>query len=144
MPGAAGGGPSPAAVSVFNLFNEPVTGLSVAGYGAGDVAEPANGATPPGVPVFTPASLTVPRTRDPTSFATFAIGDNDVTVPWVSFRGRFTVTIPDPKTTRVALTDPLVLGISVGEAVLLDGNGYVLGTFPVALADLRRLRRSGR
>lgn len=120
-------------VYVFNLYNEPVTGLSVAGYAAGSITGYATGTVPPNVPIYTPASLAVPRTKTPTSSASFSVGDNAVVVPWNSFRGTVTVTIPDPAVSPVSLNDPLILYLSRNDAVLVTTRGYVLGTFPVAL-----------
>jgi hypothetical protein len=120
-------------VYVFNLYNEPVTGLSVAGYAAGSVPGYATGTVPAGVPVYTPASLAVPRTKSAESGASFSIGDNSIVVPWDSFRGEATITIPDPAVYPVSLTDPLILYLTRNDAVLMTARGYVVGQFPVAL-----------
>ena len=120
-------------VYVFNLYNEPITGMSVAGYAAGSIAGYATGSVPPGVPVYTPASLSVPRSKSPGSSASFAIGDNSLILPWDSFRGQATITIPDPAVSPVSLTDPLILYVTRNDAVLMTERGYVFGQFPIEL-----------
>jgi hypothetical protein len=122
-------------IYVFNLYNEPVTGLSVSGYAAGDIAGYANGTVPAGSPIYTPASLPVPRSKTPGSSATFAIGDNSIIAPWDSFHGSATITIPDPKTNPVSLDDPLILLLAVNDAILLTTRGYVVQIFPVSLTN---------
>jgi hypothetical protein len=119
-------------VYVFNCFNEPITGLSVAGYAAGNIAAYADGKTT--VPIYTPSSLAVPRSKAPESKATFAIGDNLLVAPWVSFRGNATIKIPDP-TKGVSLSDPLLLFLAVNKAILLTTRGYVLEEFPMTLTN---------
>jgi hypothetical protein len=123
-------------VYVFNLYNEPITGLSVAGYAAGNIDGYATGTTPPNVPIYTPATLAVPRSKSPGSSASFSIGDNSLVAPWNSFRGTATITIPDPRKDPVSLDDPLILLLAVNQAILLSTRGYVLNTFPVNLAML--------
>lgn len=123
-------------VYVFNLYNEPITGLSVAGYAAGNIDGYANGSNPPSIPIYTPASLSVPRVKSPGSTAAFAIGDNALTAPWNSFRGTATITIPDPTKAPISLDDPLILLLAVNQAILLSTRGYVLNTFKVTLAML--------
>jgi hypothetical protein len=123
-------------VYVFNLYNEPVSNLSVSGYNAGDIAGYATGTVPPNVPIYTPASLAVPRSKSPGSTASFAVGDNAVLIPWDSFRGAVTVTIPNPAVSPVSLMDPLILYLTRNDAVLMTDRGYVLGQFPVALTKV--------
>ena len=121
----------PANVSVFNLYSEPISNLSVAGYNAGSIAGYANGSS---APIYTPASLAVPRAKYPGGSAAFAIGDNSLVIPWDSFRGYTTVTIPS-STGGVNLDDPLILQLAVNSAMLLTTRGYLLSTFPVQLAN---------
>jgi hypothetical protein len=118
-------------VYVFNCFNEPITGLSVGGYSAGDIPAYSDGTK---APVYTPASLAVPRSKEPQSKATFAIGDNLLVAPWVSFRAGATIKIPDPAK-GTSLSDPLLLFLCVNRAILLTTRGYVLDEFPVMLTD---------
>ena len=122
-------------VYVFNLYNEPITALSVAGYAAGKIPGYADGTVPAGVAIYTPASLSVPRSKTPGSSASFAIGDNTLVVPWDSFRGTATITIPDPAKTPISLDDPLILLLAVNDAILLTTRGYVVQTFPFTLTD---------
>lgn len=122
----------PGSVYVFNLYNEPITNLTIGGYPAGSINGYSNGS---GAPRYTPASLSVPRTKYPAGSAAFAIGDNSVVIPWDSFRGMAMVTIPNPGTAPVSLDDPLILLLAVNEAILLNTRGYVLSTFPVQLAN---------
>jgi hypothetical protein len=119
-------------VYVFNCFNEPITGLSVAGYLAGDLPGYADGKTP-NAPIYTPSSIPVARSKTPQSSASFAIGNNALIAPWDSFRASATITIPDPAKQNVSLDDPLLLFLAVNDAILLTIRGYVLGEFPVAL-----------
>lgn len=119
-------------VTVFNLYNEPVSGLSVSGYAAGKIAGYADGSQE-GLPRYTPACLLVPRTKSPESEATFAIGDNPVVVPWNSFRGSGTVTIPDPAKDKLSLDDDLILLLAVNQAVLMEARGFVRGIFELTL-----------
>jgi hypothetical protein len=70
------------------------------------------------------------------------VGANEVIVPWQSFHGTTSVTIPDPTLGTVALTDPLVLGLGYRCAVLLSQRGFPLGTFSLAMADMKALRKS--
>ena len=125
-------------VYVFNLYNEPVTNLSVAGYNAGNIDGYATGTVPPNVPIYTPASLAVPRSKNPGTTASFAIGDNAMVIPGDSFRGTTTVTIPNPAVSPVSLNDPLILYLTRNDAVLVTDRGYVLGQFPVALTKVVR------
>jgi hypothetical protein len=122
-------------IAVFNLHNEPITGLSVSGFAAGDIAGYANGGVPAGVAAYTPASLTVPRSKAPGSSATFAIGDNALVVPWQSFRGTATICIPSPTQSPIRLDDPLILLLAVNSAFLLSTRGFVIATFRVSLAN---------
>ena len=121
----------PGNVYVFNLYSEPISNLSVAGYNAGSISGYANGST--GTPIYTPASLSVPRTKYPSGSAAFALGDNNVVLPWDSFRGMVMVTIPDPTRSPISLNDPLLLLLAINEAMLMTTRGYLLSTFPVQL-----------
>ncbi|HEX8392435.1 MAG TPA: hypothetical protein VF665_08780 [Longimicrobium sp.] len=120
-------------VTVFNCFNEPVTNLSVAGYSAAaTIAGWADG-TVTGVPKYTPSSTTVPRAKYAGSSAVFAIGDNAVKVPWDSFTGSITVTVPSsvPGTGPISLDQDLMLYVGANQAFLTTQFGYVIGTFTV-------------
>jgi len=121
----------PGSVYVFNLFNEPITNLSVSGFPAGSIDGYATGMS---APMYTPASLVVPRTKSPADSAAFALGDNNLTIPWDSFRGMTTVTIPNPASAPVSLDDPLILLLAVNNAMLLSTRGYLLATFGVSLS----------
>ncbi|HEU5269634.1 MAG TPA: hypothetical protein VFU36_06885 [Jatrophihabitans sp.] len=116
-------------VYVFNLFSERVGNLTVNGYPAGDIGGYAQGG---GVPVYTPASRSVPRTKFAGDSTAFAIGDNSLVIGWDSFRGSTTITIPGPAG-GVSLDDPLILLLAVNNALLLTTRGYVLSSFPVQL-----------
>jgi len=121
----------PGNVYLFNLFSEPISNLAVNGFAAGSIGGYANGGT--GTPIYTPASLAVPRTRYPADSAAFTIGANSVILPWDSFRGITMVNIPDPAQTPVSLNDPLLLLVAVNEAMLMTTRGLLLSTFPVQL-----------
>ncbi len=122
----------PGQVYLFNLFNEPIGNLVVNGYPAGNIAGYATGGT--GTPIYTPASLAVPRSKSQGAAASFAIGDNLVVLAWDSFSGTTTVTVPDPAQTPVSLDDPLLLLIAVNQAMLMSARGYLLASFPVSLS----------
>jgi hypothetical protein len=116
-------------VTVFNCHNEAVSGLTVAGGLAGNVAGwSLGGAQTP----YTPAGLVVPRSLGPNP-GQFAIGDNALTLPWDSFTGSATITIPDPRSGVVSLLDDLILFAALNQAVLLSARGTALATFPVKL-----------
>ncbi len=117
-------------VYVFNLYSEPVSNLTVGGAPAGCIAGYATGA---GAPPYTPARLAVSRARYPSGSAAFVLGDNPVHIPWESFRGVTTVTIPAPGSAPVDLDDPLLLLLAVNQATLLTTRGFVLASFPVSL-----------
>jgi hypothetical protein len=121
----------PANVYLFNLYSEPISNLTIDGCPAGSIAGYGNGG---GTPIYTPASLAVPRTRYPSGSAEFALGANIVVLPWDSFRGTVTVTIPDPAQSPVGLNDPLLLLLAVNSAMLLSTRGQLLSSFPVQLA----------
>jgi hypothetical protein len=120
----------PGSVYVFNLFSEPISNLMVGGFPAGSISGYADGSS---APVYTPASLPVPRVKFPADSAAFALGDNSLVLPWDSFRGVTTVTIPSPSG-GVSLDDSLILLLAVNSAMLLSARGYVLATFPVMLS----------
>jgi len=117
-------------VYVFNLYSEPVSNLTVDGALAGSIAGYATGA---GAPPYTPARLAVSRAKYPTGPAAFVLGDNSVQIPWDSFRGITTVTIPSPGSAPVGLDDPLLLLLAVNQATLLSTRGFVLANFGVSL-----------
>lgn len=119
-------------VHVFNLFSEPVSDLVIGGHRAGGISGYADGSAPD-APIYTPACLTVPRTKSASGSAAFAIGDNSLIIPWQSFRGATTITIPSPAG-GVSLDDPLILQLAVNSALLLTTRGYLLATFPVQLS----------
>jgi hypothetical protein len=123
-----------AKVYVFNCYHEPVTGLSVGGHAAGDIPGYADGSAPP-PPIYTPASLAVPRSKGQESSATFAIGPNTLLVPWDSFRGQATIAVPDPAKQHISLADPLLLFLAVNDAILLTTRGYVVQQFPMTLTN---------
>ncbi len=118
----------PGSVYVFNLYSEPISNLIIGGYPAGSINGYANGGS---APPYTPASLSVPRARYAAGSAAFALGANQLQVPWDSFQGMTTVTIP---TGSVSLDDSLLLLLAVNEAILLNTRGYVLSSSPVQLA----------
>lgn len=120
-------------VTVFNCYNEQISKLSVGGYSAGDIKPWSDGSSG-NPPKYTPSSIAVPRTKNSDdNNPTFAIGDNQVIVPWDSFKGTLTVTIPDPKSTDVSLDDDLMLFITRNNAILVTQRGYEKGSFPVSL-----------
>ena len=122
-------------VYVFNCYNEPITNLSVSGYSAGDIAgwqEGDQGKT------FTPNELLVPRAKhgEDLTAAAFAIGTNNVVIPWVSFLANSGITIPNPAVSPVSLMDSLILYLTVNKAILMTHRGYVLETFEVATTKM--------
>jgi hypothetical protein len=121
-------GPNGGNVYVFNSYNETVSGLSVAGGAAGDISAWAMG----GGTRYTPSARAVPRARNATP-GSFAVGDNIVRIPWDSYTGRATVTIPSPATSPVSLDDDLILFLTLNQAILESTRGFVLSTFPVSL-----------
>ncbi len=116
----------PGNITVFNSYNEPVTQLSVGGYAAGDIAGWSQTA-----PRYTPSQLVVARSKDRGTKASFAIGANQVSIPWNSFTGLCTVKIPDPETSPVSLDDDLILYLTVNKAFLLTTRGFVWDVFDV-------------
>jgi hypothetical protein len=118
-------------VYVFNCFDEPVTALSVGGYGAGDIlASSSGGGGLPGR--YTPGGgLQVPRSLRPGNQQQFAVGNNAVEIPWDSFLGFATITVPDPRTSQISLDDDLVLLLATNSAMLLTTRGSVVATFRV-------------
>jgi hypothetical protein len=123
----------PGSVYVFNLYSEPISNLTIGGYPAGGINGYANGGS---APLYTPASLSVPRTKFPTGSAAFALGANQLQVLWDSFRGMTSVTIPADS---VSLDDSLLLLLAMNEAILLNTRGYVLSSSPVQLATAMRV-----
>src|SRR4051812_78512 len=121
----------PGTVTVFNCYNEPVTSLSVSGGTAGDIDAWSDGG-PGQPPKYTPAERSVPRSKYKTQ-GQFAVGDNAVQIPWNSFSGAATVTIPDPTKVPISLDDPLILMVCTNQAALLTTRGFVQATFPVTL-----------
>jgi hypothetical protein len=124
----------PGKVYAFNCYDEKVTALSVSGYNAGNIDPWADGTG--SALKYTPSGLAVDRVKDIGSSAAFAIGDNAVVIPWDSFRGAVTVTIPDPKNSDVSLDDDLVLYLTKNEAILLTTRGFVKANFKVNLTQL--------
>jgi hypothetical protein len=119
-------------VYVFNCYNEPITKLLVGGNSAGDIA---GWSTVAGTK-YTAAELAVPRSKYPDDAkATFAIGDNDIRVPWDSFTGTATVAIPNPTSSPISLDDDLILFITRNEAILMTTRGFVQDTFKVLLKN---------
>jgi hypothetical protein len=119
-------------VTVFNCFNEPVTNLSVGGYPAGSIPAWSGGVTP-APPKYTPSSITVPRAKYAGTSVAFAIGDNPIMVPWDSFTGRGTITVPSsvPGGGPISLDQDLMLYVTANEAFLMTQFGYVIGTFAI-------------
>jgi hypothetical protein len=110
-------------VYVFNCYNEPITKFLVGGNAAGDIAGWSTTATTK----YTPSLLVVPRSKFPQDDkATFAVGDNDIRVPWDSFTGTTTITIPDPTKQSISLDDDLILFVTRNEAILMTTRGFVL------------------
>jgi hypothetical protein len=123
----------PGKVTVFNCFNEPITGLSVSGNGVGNVTGWSTGGTG-SPPQYTPSSITVPRSKYAAA-GTFAIGANPIIVPWDSFTGRASITIPSsvPGSGPISLDQDLMLYITANEAFLTTQFGYVVGDpFPIS------------
>jgi hypothetical protein len=115
-------------VSVFNCFNEPLNGLSVAGGLAGNIP----GYSTTGAQTrYTPGGLPVPRSRGQ-SPGQFGIGNNAVSLPWDSLTGSATIVIPDPSS-GVSLFDDLVLFAFTNQATLVSTRGATLATFPVTV-----------
>jgi hypothetical protein len=122
--GAGAGG----SVYVFNAYNEPVGSLSVSGGSAGTIAAWSNG----GRDKYTPASLSVPRSRNKTP-GQFATGDNPVRIAWDSFTGTATIKVPGFDQ-GVSLDDDLILFLATNKAILETTRGSVVGTFDVSLS----------
>jgi hypothetical protein len=124
-PGAANGGK----VTVFNCYNEPVNGLAVGGGVVGDIAawSGGGGSRPP---KYTPASLTVSRSKKPEP-KSFAIGENRLLIPWDSFTGTAKIQIPDPAQSPVSLDDDLLLFVGINEVTMMTTRGYVTARFSV-------------
>jgi hypothetical protein len=123
-------GPNGASVYVFNSYNEAVSSLGVAGGVVGDIAGWSRGSGQ--VTQYTPSARPVPRVRNATPGG-FAVGDNAVRIPWDSYTGRATVTIPSPGSSPVSLDDDLILLLTLTQAILESTRGFVLSTFPVSL-----------
>lgn len=123
-PRAASGGK----VTVFNCYNEPVSRLNIDGGDVGDIAPwSEGGGNRPAK--YTPASLTVPRSKNPEP-KSFAIGSNRLSSQWNSFTGTATIEIPDPS--QVSLNDDLLLFLAINEATMLTTRGYVIARFSVS------------
>lgn len=121
--GAGNGG----RVYVFNCFNEPISGLAVAGRSVGTIPGWSDGGRDQ--TRYTPAGLAVPRARSTTP-GQFAFGDNAVAIPWDSYTGVTTIKIPDPQS-GVSLDDDLILFVAVNQATLQTTRGFVLATFKI-------------
>jgi hypothetical protein len=116
-------------VTVFNCYSEPIDRLLVNGDSVGDIAAwSEGGANRP--PKYTPASLTVPRSKAPEP-KSIAIGDNDFRIDWGSFDGRSTILVPSPAQSPITLNDDLLLFVAINEATLMDDRGFVWGRAPV-------------
>jgi hypothetical protein len=124
-------------VTVFNCYNEPVTGLIVSGGPVGDIDawSDGRGSRPPR---YTPSSRVVGRSKS-SAPKTFALGDNPVVVPWDSFTGRATVRIPAPGDSGISLDDDLLLFVSTSQLTLMTVRGRVVDNIPLKL-DLGRPR----
>ena len=123
----------PGKVSVFNLYNEPISGLSVSGYSAGNIA----GYNPPtSSPAYQPGALgtPVPRAAHAGSAAMFITGDNALIIPWESFTGTVTINMPDPTKSQVSIDDDLIVYLATNLALVVTTRGYVLSSPDVALA----------
>ena len=83
------------------------------------------------------------RAKYPTGSAAFVLGDNNVQIPWESFRGITTVTIPSPGSSPVGPDDPLILLLAVNQATLLSTRGFVLANFAVSLGMAQPLAAAG-
>jgi|SRR3954447_13173576 len=122
----------PGTVTVFNCYNEPITSLSVSGNGVGDIPPASPGGD--GKPLkYTPSGKAIPRSKHAEQ-GKFAIGDNAVQIPWNSFTGTTTITIPNPTTAPVSLDDNLILYVTTNKAILVLERGFVLQTFDVKTA----------
>jgi hypothetical protein len=114
-------------VTVFNCYNEPVHRLTIDGDDVGNIAQwSEGGANRPAK--YTPASLTVPRSKNPEP-KSFAIGNNRLSAVWNSFTGTATIKIPDPN--EVSLMDDLLLFLAINEATMMSTRGYVIARFSV-------------
>jgi hypothetical protein len=116
-------------VTVFNCFNEPIRNLAVGGHAVGTIDGWSDGrAGRP--PRYTPASLTVARSRNPEA-ETFGVGDNPVIIPWESFTGSTYIKIPDPTRSPISLEDDLLLFVGTNQVTMLTTRGIALATFQV-------------
>jgi hypothetical protein len=121
------GGANGGSVYVFNCYNEPISSLTVAGAAVGSI----DSWSTRGQTLYTPAERAVPRTRNP-SPGSFVNGNNAVRIPWDSFTGTTTVTIPDGSS-GISLDDDLILFLAINQAMLLTTRGRVQSTFPVTV-----------
>ena len=112
-------------VTVFNSYNEPVTNLLVANNVAGNIAGWAAGPSPS---KYTPSALSVARSKYPQTTPVFAYGDNRVVIPWNSYTGNTTISIP----ATTSVDDDLILYLTLNQAVLLTARGMVLSITPVS------------
>jgi hypothetical protein len=119
--GQANGG----SVYVFNCYNEPISALAVAGAAVGGI----DSWSTRGQTLYTPAERAVQRSRSPNP-GSFANGNNAVRIPWDSFTGTTTVTIPDASS-GISIDDDLILFLTINQAILLTTRGRVQSTFPV-------------
>jgi hypothetical protein len=120
-------------VTVFNCYNEPILDLEVGGREVGTIEGWSDGrAGQP--PRYTPASLTVARSRYPAA-KTFGIGDNQVMIPWQSFTGSTKITIPSASDSPISLDDDLLLFVSTNQVTMLTTRGRTLDTFRVELRN---------
>lgn len=125
-------------VTVFNSYNEPISGLSVSGYNAGPIAGWSDGTKSA---KYTPSALAVPRSKhEESGKATFATDkDNPVHIPWNSFTGDCVVTMPDPKSDPVSLDDDLILYLTKNQAILVTTRGFVINTFAIGLQETSKV-----
>jgi hypothetical protein len=109
-------------------YNEPVHRLTVDGNDVGNIAPwSEGGANRPAK--YTPASLTVPRSKNPEP-KSFAIGNNRLSAQWDSFTGTASIKIPDLR--EVSLDEDLLLFLALDEATMMNVHGYVMARFPVS------------
>jgi hypothetical protein len=121
-PGAANG----ATVTVFNCYPQ-ATDLIVVNHGAvGNIAGWSDGgANRP--PKYTPASLTVPRSKEPEP-KSFGIGDNRFRIDWDNnAAGTSTIRIPSPDESGIRVDEDVLLFVALNEVTIMDAFGRVAG-----------------
>ena len=120
----------PGTVHVFNLLSEPIRTLSVNGNPVGNIAGHATGTT--GTPIYTPASLAVPRVQRFDSRAGFVSGVNMLLIQWAARRAESPVRIPFPQADKVREEDSLIVLLTLNNTLLLTSQGQLLETSPIA------------